>query len=395
MGDLRAPVSTAIVPPPRPTGRRLVHFKRGVSAGDAQRVLRSTGASVVTPDASVLASVARSSHDIIGLERLGIAIVGGGLETSKSLGEQLMAHDEVADVRPEFWMFAIQGPPWQDSASTTWGIEATRAAGTGHDGNGIKVAVLDTGIDRSHPDFNHSAMITETFVEGETVDDVQGHGTHCAGTICGRPSSANVPRYGVAPGVILHVGKVLNNHGAGREGDIIAGMIWAMERGCEVISMSLGRGTMPNEPFDPLYESIAQDALDQGILIVAAAGNDSDRRWNYVAPVGAPANSPSIMAVAAIGADGGVASFSCGGVGTGQVDISAPGVGIFSAFAGVQTYKKLMGTSMACPHVAGLAALHAASAPQLRGQALWDHLVQNAVGLGGIPRDIGAGLAVI
>lgn len=269
-----------------------------------------------------------------------------------------------------------------------------RAAASTYDGSGIKVAVLDTGIDANHPDFQSSSIVPESFVEGETVDDVQGHGTHCAGTICGR-GSGNVPRYGVAPGVSLHVGKVLNNQGAGREGDIIAGMAWAIERGCDVVSMSLGRPTTPDEPYDPLYEAVAQDALEQGTLIVAASGNESDRRWNYVAPVGAPANCPSIMAVAAIGADGRVAGFSSGGTGTGKVDIAAPGVSVFSSFPGVQTYKKLSGTSMACPHVAGLAALLASSSSNLRGQPLWDHLVGSAAGLGGSEVDIGAGLAVI
>lgn len=187
--------------------------------------------------------------------------------------------------------------------------------------------------------------------------------------------------------------KVLNNRGAGRELDIIAGIEWALDNGCDIISMSLGRATGPQEPFDPLYEDIASQALDAGCLIVAAAGNDSDRRYRYVAPVSSPAYAPSIMAVAAIAADGRVAPYSTGGVGTGRIDVAAPGSGVFSSVPRPQLYRILSGTSMACPHVAGLAALWAESNPALRGQRLWDQLVAAAEPLEGQSTiDIGKGL---
>ena len=155
----------------------------------------------------------------------------------------------------------------------------------------------------------------------------------------------------------------------------------------------LGRATGPQEPFDPLYEDIAAEALEAGCLIVAAAGNDSDRRYRYVAPVSSPANAPSIMAVAAIEADGSVAPYSNGGVGTGRIDMAAPGSGVFSSVPRPQLYRTLSGTSMACPHVAGIAALWAQSDPTLRGQRLWDRLVAAAQPLAGqSATDIGKGL---
>ena len=138
----------------------------------------------------------------------------------------------------------------------------------------------------------------------------------------------------------------------------------------------------------------AAEALDLDTLVIAAAGNDSDRASGRIAPVGSPANSPSIMAVGAIDANYQPASFSNGGMNGngGGIDIVAPGVAVFSSAPRPMFYKVLSGTSMACPHVAGVAALWAESDPQLRGRALWNALVGHAKPIQGLPRDIGAGL---
>jgi subtilisin family serine protease len=266
--------------------------------------------------------------------------------------------------------------------------------GQGATGRGVRLAVLDTGIDLGHPDFAGRTIVTHSLVAGQTVDDVQGHGTHCAGTAAGAAAGAgNVPRYGVAPLADLHICKVLNDSGAGRELDILAGIEWAIDQDCAVVSMSLGRPVGPDEPFDPLYEQVGLRALQAGTLVIAAAGNESDRRYGHIAPVTAPANAPSIMAVAAIGADAGIATFSCGGIGAGAVDIAAPGVGVFSTAPRPRMYRSLSGTSMACPHVAGIAALWAETDRSLRGQGLWDQVKASAVPVGGLgKRDVGAGL---
>lgn len=395
----RRPASPLALPP-QPTGRRLIRFAGDVPPEDATRILVEVAARpVATASAmgslSAAIEVSSAADSIMLLERTRIAAVGGGYEKSARLAEALAGRDGVLDTRPEFWMFALDGPPWQDAAAATWGLDATGVLGSEFDGSGIRVAVLDTGIDLGHPDFAGRRIITQSFVPGETADDVQGHGTHCCGTAAGsRIGRGNIPRYGVAPGAELYMGKVLSNRGSGREQDIMAGIEWALDEGCAIISMSLGRSTSPDEPHDPWYEDLAQQALAEGALIVAAAGNDSDRRYGYIAPVGSPANAPSIMAVAAIGADAGIATFSCGEVGTAAVDIAAPGVGVFSSVPRPQLYRKLSGTSMACPHVAGIAALWAQSDPSLRGLRLWQALIGAAAPVGDLPaRDVGVGLA--
>lgn len=393
--DIRA-ASTYV--PPQATGRRIVQFAAGVSETDQRALLTSVVGEerLVAPAGPQAVAAATAAFDAAGgalyLSKLGLAIVGGNAQESMAYAEALGGHAEVSDTRPEFWMFTAD-TGWFDDAQSTWGLAAIGATKSAFDGSGIRLAVLDTGFDLQHPDFVGRVIVAESFVDGQTVHDVRGHGTHCAGTAAGpRAASGNRPGYGVASGALLHIGKVLGDNGAGREGDIIAGMDWALELECEIISMSLRRPVLPTEPHDPIYERIGLRALEAGCLIIAAAGNDSDRRYGYRAPVGAPANAPSIMAVAAVDGQGAVASFSNAGVGQAAVDIAAPGVGVFSAFPRPQLYDRASGTSMACPHVAGAAALWAQSDPNLRGKSLWTKLVETAQPLGDSTVDIGAGL---
>jgi len=343
---------------------------------------------------------------------------------AKSMIQQLSEDGDVRFVRPEFHMFAansyeeryrawvreglhllIDGlpdgaypdPPKREhpqSTTSTWGIGATLAETSSLTGAGVKLAVLDTGMALDHPDFAGRAITSKSFVPEEAVQDGNGHGTHCIGTSCGPLADGSRLRYGVAHEAEIFVGKVLSNEGSGQEAWILEGIEWAIEQGCDVISMSLGRGVEIGERPDPFYEAAGEVALENNALIVAAAGNDSARQFGAIAPVGAPANSQSIMAVAALDNALRVADFSCGGInpGGGEVDIAAPGVDIFSSFLLPETYKRLNGTSMACPHVAGIAALLAQSDDALRGQALWDALTATARDVGLSATDAGSGL---
>ena len=278
-----------------------------------------------------------------------------------------------------------------DETSNTWGLQAIRAIESDLSGAGIKVAILDTGFDETHQDFVGRSVTKKLFATRSSEGDVHGHGTHCIGTACGplRPTSG--PRYGIAYEAEIYAGKVLGDDGFGTDRSIIAGMEWALDEGCHVISMSLGAATQIGDAPSDDYEQIGQVCLDAGTLVVAAAGNESSRP-QQIAPVGSPANASTILGVGAVDRSFVPASFSCGGLNPGQeVDIAAPGVDIFSSLPD-DKYDRWDGTSMATPHVAGVAALIAQSDPKFRGWALWARLIQLTKPLSSPGRDVGKGL---
>lgn len=262
----------------------------------------------------------------------------------------------------------------------TWGVRAVGADTTPLSGDGVVVAILDTGIDDGHRAFAGMELIQEDFT-GEGSRDRDGHGTHCAGTIFGRTTDGT--RMGVAPGVRKAlVGKVIGSKG-GASDQIVRAILWAVENGAQIISMSLGidfpgfRRQLSEAGFpEELATSRALEAYrlnvqlferlallirspaysSQSPVVVAAAGNESRRdvRPDFEIAVSPPAVVEGIISVAAIGrSEGGliVASFSNTGA-----NVSGPGVGIVSAKLGGGV-TSMSGTSMATPHVAGVAAL--------------------------------------
>jgi subtilisin family serine protease len=260
----------------------------------------------------------------------------------------------------------------------TWGLKACRVPQSTRTGAGIRVAILDTGFDLTHPDFVGRPIISQTFV-GQPVQDLMGHGTHCTGTSCGplSPPGTN-PRYGIGYQAQIFIGKVLSNSGSGSTGTVLAGMNWAVANNCTVISMSLGAQI----PVQAAYTAAGQAALNKGLLMVAAAGNA------FCQPTGAPANSPTIMAVASVDPNLAPSDFSnCG-----KLQIAGPGRNVFSSWPMPVRYKTISGTSMATPHVAGCAALWAQTSPALRGQALWNRLLATAKPLPYPPTKVGRGL---
>lgn len=305
-------------------------------------------------------------------------------DTNFDLGENLQEHLRYL---PE--KYRDKPVEWE----ATWGLEATNVLRSRFSGSGIKIAVLDTGLDLEHPDFAGRQIVSQSFVPDETVQDGNGHGTHCIGTACGSLFPEILPRYGIAYHAKIYAGKVLENRGRGFARQILAGMEWAIANGCQIVSMSLGRPTKPGEPYSQTYETLARRSLQRGTLIVAAAGNASKRHLGIFNPVGHPANCPSILAVGAIDSRMRVARFSNRGINPvgGRVDIAAPGVDVYSSYPMPQKYRRLKGTSMAVPHVAGIAALYA-EATGCTGADLWQLLVSNARPLPLPVADVGSGM---
>jgi subtilisin family serine protease len=370
---------------PRFTGRSLVLLREDAVAEGVQMLRESTAT--------------RSVDSIVTFETLGVAVIDV-LPEELSANIRSINGSPILAVEPERYFYPIVNledtatKAELDESQYTWGLQATGVLNSCATGAGIKVAILDTGLDLKHPDFQKRTIVTKSFVPGEDVQDVLGHGTHCAGTACGGLQPTVSPRYGVAYDAEIYVGKVLGNQGFGDGAWILKGMEWALASGCHIISMSLGSATEPGERYSKFYENVAKRILDRGTLVIAAAGNESERSRGIIKPVASPANCPSIMAVAALDSKLQVADFSCGGTDAegGQVDIAAPGVDVYSSVPMPQKYDRYSGTSMATPHVAGIAALHAQTTG-LRGRELWSVLTQNSLGLDLSSQDIGIGLA--
>ncbi|MFC0532459.1 S8 family serine peptidase [Phytohabitans kaempferiae] len=264
-------------------------------------------------------------------------------------------------------------------------IGAPVAWQAGYDGSGVDVAVLDTGVDASHPDLANKVAEERNFTDAPDAADHFGHGTHVAATIAGTGAASGGSRKGVAPGADLLAGKVLNDDGEGYESWIIAGMEWAVARGAEVVNMSLGGGA--TDGTDPLSEAVNRLTADHGTLFVVAAGNSGGE-----ASVGTPAAATAALAVGAVARDESLASFSSRGPRLGdegvKPEITGPGVGIVAARAAGTSmgspvddrYTAASGTSMATPHVAGAAALLAQARPGWTGGQLKDALVSTARG---------------
>lgn len=280
------------------------------------------------------------------------------------------------------------------ATSATWGLQATRVPLATQSGQGIRIAVLDTGMDLHHPDFAGRNITSRSFITGEAVQDGHGHGTHCIGVSCGPRNPSGVQRYGIAYGAEIFVGKVLSNAGSGADGGILAGINWAVQNKCQIVSMSLGSPIAQGATFSQVYQNVARVAEQKGTLIVAAAGNESHRP-GLTAPVGHPANCPTVLAVAALDSNLQVAYFSCGGINGegGEVNIAAPGVNVFSSWPMPLRYNTISGTSMATPCVAGILALYA-EATGLRGMALANFALKKAKYLGSV-RDFGWGLVQV
>ncbi|MET8976358.1 S8 family serine peptidase [Streptomyces sp. NPDC004539] len=275
-----------------------------------------------------------------------------------------------------------------DPAQGTAQIHAPDAWKAGYDGTGVKVAVLDSGLDATHPDLKGAVAASKDFTGENTTDDGAGHGTHVASSVVGSGARSGGRYKGVAPGAKLLVGRVLNDRGGGEESGLIAGMQWAVGQGAKVVSMSLGGTDTPGT--DPVEQAVNDLSASSGALFVIAAGNEGPAPET----VGTPGAASAALTVAAVDAKDRLADFSSRGPdasGELKPDLSAPGVDIVGAKAAhgsqgdpvAPGYVRLSGTSMATPHVAGAAAILAQEHPDWSGQRIKAALMGSAVPLNG------------
>lgn len=326
------------------------------------------------------------------IDELGIALIDG----EEGQRAQVANDDEVLIVEPEKVCYVPEEFGNDSVAATTgtWGLQSTNVLNSRYSGRGVKVAILDTGMDLTHPDFSSRNIVHKTFVPNEAVQDLHGHGTHCIGTACGHSDPQGL-RYGVAYDAQIYAGKVLNNMGSGAQTWIINGMAWAANNRCKVISMSICSRVHAGSGIDLAYERAGQYALSNGSIVVAAAGNDSRRNLGVLNPVSSSANCPSVLAVGAVDSGMGMANFSNRAINPGQViDIVGPGVQVYSSWPVPLRYNTISGTSMATPHVAGILALLWEQYPTWSPTQIIQQMRNLARNLGLPLIDMGSGLVV-
>ncbi|MFJ6629927.1 S8 family serine peptidase [Streptomyces sp. NPDC091376] len=288
----------------------------------------------------------------------------------------------------------LDGRVQADMAESNAQIGTPEAWQAGLTGKGVKVAVLDTGVDAAHPDLAGRVGESKSFIAGQEVADRDGHGTHVASTVGGSGAGSDGKEKGVAPGADLAVGKVLSDEGFGSESEIIAGMEWAAKDiDAKIVSMSLG-SREGSDGTDPMAEAVNTLSAQTGALFVIAAGNSG-------APgtIGSPGAADSALTIGAVDHADEAAYFTSQGPRYRDYalkpDLSAPGVDILAArsqlTAGEGLYTSLSGTSMATPHVAGVAALLAEEHPDWTGAQLKDALMSSSKPLDASPYALGAG----
>lgn len=356
---------------------------------------------IVTYTKNARSATPRGARQVRGLPSVG----GAALEASKSgefwrtvvpdvnsaAARTTSAPTRLAGGVEKIWLDARVDAA-MESSNAQIGTPAAWEAGL--TGKGVKVAVLDTGVDLTHPDLKDRVSETKSFIDGQEVADRNGHGTHVSSTVGGSGAASDGKEKGVAPDATLAVGKVLNDQGSGSESQIIAGMEWAAKDvQAKIVSMSLG-SSQGSDGTDPMAQAVNALSKDTGALFVIAAGNSG-------APgsIGSPGAADSALTIGAVDSADRLASFSSQGPRLGdhalKPDLSAPGVDILAArsqlVSGSGPYTSMSGTSMATPHVAGVAALLAEKHPGWNGQQLKDGLMSTSKQISGTSYQVGAG----
>ncbi|USQ80673.1 S8 family serine peptidase [Ornithinimicrobium faecis] len=348
----------------------IVQFRDGASPA-------SVGQSLGTPTAQ--------------LESLNAVALQAEPDAAQELWQSLTAGE--GQLAPGISAVHLDGQVEASLADSVPQIGTPEAWERGVDGTGVTVSVLDTGVDLSHPDLADVVVDTESFVPGEDITDVHGHGTHVTSTVAGSGAQSDGAQTGVAPGADVIVGKVLGNDGFGQESWVIDGMEWAAEHS-DVVNMSLG-SQEPSDGTDPMALALEAISEETDTLFVVAAGN-----LGRVGGIGSPAAAEAALTVGAVDGNDLRAGFQDMGPRLGDAlvkpDLTAPGVDVLAArsqdSAGEGWYTSMNGTSMATPHVAGAAAIVLQQFPDLGAPQLKETLMSSAVALEGEgPFQVGAG----
>ncbi|MFC3895658.1 S8 family peptidase [Lentzea rhizosphaerae] len=295
-----------------------------------------------------------------------------GMSTSTKSTSGMSTLDMSASGIKKIWLDAKREATLDRSVPQ---INAPAAYAAGFTGKGTTVAVLDTGVDQTHPDLADREIGERNFTSSPDAGDHYGHGTHVASIIAGTGAKSSGKYRGVAPDARILDVKVLGDNGSGQDSQIIAGMEWAVEQGAQVVNMSLGGYDTPE--IEPLEEAVNRLTADKGTLFVVAAGNSGPT----TSTIGSPGTADAALTVGAVDDQNKIAEFSSRGptkAGTLKPDLTAPGVGIVAALHSdgrigppvADGYTSLDGTSMATPHVAGAAALLRQQRPNLTGATL-------------------------
>jgi len=265
-------------------------------------------------------------------------------------------------------------------------IQVPRLWQEGLDGEGVRIAIVDTGLDVEHPDFQGRIGSTADFT-GEGIADRHGHGTHCASIAAGSGEASSGRYRGAAPGASLFAAKVLRADGQGMMSDVMAGVEWAVGQGVQIVSLSLG-GPGPCDGTDALCET-CEAAVEAGVTLCVAAGNEGPGPYT----IGSPGCAPNVITIGACNDQDRIASFSSRGPtsdGRAKPDLVFPGVDIIAARAAGTSMGKIVdehytsasGTSMATPAAAGTCALILQAKPGLKPQDIKARLMGTAVDLG-------------
>ncbi|MGW0473943.1 S8 family peptidase [Streptomyces coeruleorubidus] len=284
-------------------------------------------------------------------------------EDAPELWDAVTNGDKTASGIAHVWLDGVRKASLDKSVPQ---IGAPKAWAAGYDGKGVKIAVLDTGVDATHPDLKGQVIGAKNFTTSPDTTDKVGHGTHVASIAAGTGAKSGGKYKGVAPGAKIINGKVLDDGGFGSDSEVLAGIEWAAAEGADVVNMSLGGGDTP--AIDPLEAAVNKLSEEKGILFAIAAGNEGGFGEQTI---GSPGSAAAALTVGAVDDKDVLADFSSRGPGMDgalKPDVTAPGVDITAASApGNQIaaevgekpagYMTISGTSMATPHVAGAAAL--------------------------------------